>query len=138
MGLVNRLVTGVVDSEGRQINSNRYIALIAAITLQDYPGATIVTDSVTSNGLTKFITQLGALPILLLIVPLPLPQKHTHNLTHIHAHAHWRLSTNIQRPYETDMLSLPLCISAYAHRRLFIEEYKHSTPANPFSHSRVL
>jgi len=51
--------SGVVDSEGRQINSNRYIALMAAITLQDYPGATIVTDSVTSNGLTKFITQLG-------------------------------------------------------------------------------
>jgi len=51
--------SGVVDETGRQINSNKYIALMAAITLEDFPGTTIVTDSVTSNGLTKFITDLG-------------------------------------------------------------------------------
>mmetsp|Transcript_14879 Transcript_14879/g.43695 ORF Transcript_14879/g.43695 Transcript_14879/m.43695 type:complete len:203 (+) Transcript_14879:2683-3291(+) len=32
---------------------------MSAITLRDHPGSTIVTDSVTSNGLTKFITDLG-------------------------------------------------------------------------------
>jgi phosphoglucomutase len=32
---------------------------MAAIVLVDHPGSTIVTDSVTSNGLTAFIQQLG-------------------------------------------------------------------------------
>lgn len=31
----------------------------ASIVLREHPGTTIVTDSVTSNGLTEFITQLG-------------------------------------------------------------------------------
>ncbi len=31
----------------------------SAIILRDHPGTTIVTDSVTSNGLTKFIDGLG-------------------------------------------------------------------------------
>jgi hypothetical protein len=35
------------------------IALLAAITLQEHPGTTIVTDSVTSDGLTTFIEGLG-------------------------------------------------------------------------------
>ena len=39
--------------------SNRFIALMSAITLREHPGSTIVTDSVTSNGLTDFITKLG-------------------------------------------------------------------------------
>ncbi|CAI5508288.1 unnamed protein product, partial [Closterium sp. Naga37s-1] len=44
-----------VDSSGREINRNRLIALIAAIVLEEHPGTTIVTDSVTSDGLTTFI-----------------------------------------------------------------------------------
>lgn len=51
--------SGVVDGDGQPINSNRMIAVMAAIALQQYPGTTIVTDSVTSNGLTTFIEKLG-------------------------------------------------------------------------------
>ncbi len=51
---------GAVDRTGREINRNRIIALIAAIAIEEHPGATIVTDSITSSGLKKFIeTQLG-------------------------------------------------------------------------------
>ncbi len=45
----------VVDSSGRAINRNRLIALASVLVLEDNPGATIVTDSVTSVGLRKFI-----------------------------------------------------------------------------------
>jgi len=51
--------SGIVDGSGMEINSNRYIALMSTIVLKDYPGTTIVTDSVTSNGLTEFIEKLG-------------------------------------------------------------------------------
>ncbi len=44
-----------VDSFGKELNRNRLIALISAIVLQEHPGSTIVTDSITSDGLTKFI-----------------------------------------------------------------------------------
>ena len=53
--------TAVVDSKGRIINRDRLIALVSAIVLEDYPGATIVTDSVTSSGLNKFITEWGGI-----------------------------------------------------------------------------
>lgn len=49
----------VVDRHGREINRNRLIALVAAILLEKEPGATIVTDSVTSTGLAAFIRQQG-------------------------------------------------------------------------------
>ena len=49
----------VVDGEGNELNRNRLVALMAAIVLKAYPGATIVTDSVTSSGLKDFITGLG-------------------------------------------------------------------------------
>ena len=49
----------IVDAAGREINSNRFIALMAAVVLREHPGTTIVTDSVTSNGLADFIEQLG-------------------------------------------------------------------------------
>ena len=49
---------GAVDSSGEEINRNRLIALISAILLSEKTG-TIVTDSVTSEGLTKFITAKG-------------------------------------------------------------------------------
>ncbi|NLB91551.1 MAG: phosphomannomutase/phosphoglucomutase, partial [Clostridiales bacterium] len=45
----------LVDSQGKSINRNRLIALVSAIVLDKEPGATIVTDSVTSTGLAEFI-----------------------------------------------------------------------------------
>lgn len=51
---------GLVDAAGREINRNRLIALAAAVALADCPGGTVVTDSVTSDGLKQFIeTTLG-------------------------------------------------------------------------------
>ncbi|XP_031502210.1 uncharacterized protein LOC116265618 isoform X1 [Nymphaea colorata] len=47
--------SAAVDSTGREFNRNRLIALISAIILEEHPGTTIVTDSVTSDGLTTFI-----------------------------------------------------------------------------------
>ncbi len=49
----------IVDASGKEINRNRLIALISAILLQSNPGATIVTDSVTSSGLAAFIEKHG-------------------------------------------------------------------------------
>lgn len=49
---------GAVDKNGEEINRNRLIALISAILLQEKKG-TIVTDSVTSDGLAFFLQQAG-------------------------------------------------------------------------------
>ena len=49
----------IVDGRGREINRNALIALISAIVLEEHPNTTIVTDSVTSNGLSEFIEELG-------------------------------------------------------------------------------
>lgn len=49
---------GAVDKDGSEINRNRLIALISAILLEEKPG-TVVTDSVTSDGLAKFIAEKG-------------------------------------------------------------------------------
>lgn len=49
----------VVDENGKSINRNALVALMSAIILDEYPGSTIVTDSVTSNGLKKFIEEKG-------------------------------------------------------------------------------
>lgn len=46
---------GCVGKNGEEINRNRLIALASAIVGKDNPGATIVTDSVTSDGLKMFI-----------------------------------------------------------------------------------
>ncbi|MEO1591847.1 MAG: phosphomannomutase/phosphoglucomutase, partial [Cyanobacteria bacterium J06632_22] len=43
------------DAQGQELNRNRLIALIAAIVLKEHPGSTIVTDSITSDGLAQFI-----------------------------------------------------------------------------------
>ncbi len=51
----------IVDSDGKEINRNRLIALISAILLKEEPGQTIVTDSVTSSGLKTFIESLGGI-----------------------------------------------------------------------------
>ena len=49
---------GAVDKGGEEINRNRLIALISAVLLQEKAG-TIVTDSVTSDGLAAFIKAKG-------------------------------------------------------------------------------
>lgn len=46
-----------VSSDGEEINRNRLVALASYIALRDCPGGTIVTDSVTSDGLKEFIEQ---------------------------------------------------------------------------------
>ena len=46
---------GCVDSSGKEINRNRLVALAAYIAVQGNEGATIVTDSVTSDGLKSYI-----------------------------------------------------------------------------------
>lgn len=48
---------GSVGSSGEEINRNRLIALMSAIVLEHNPGSVVVTDSVTSTGLKKFIEQ---------------------------------------------------------------------------------
>ena len=50
---------GAVLSDGSELNRNRIIAMLAAILLREYPGTTIVTDSITSTGLAKFISDKG-------------------------------------------------------------------------------
>ncbi|MBE6794727.1 MAG: phosphomannomutase/phosphoglucomutase [Ruminococcaceae bacterium] len=44
-----------VDSKGVEINRNRLVALASAIALEGNEGGTIVTDSITSDGLKEFI-----------------------------------------------------------------------------------
>lgn len=46
---------GCVDSSGKEINRNRLVALASYIAVQGNEGATIVTDSVTSDGLKIYI-----------------------------------------------------------------------------------
>ena len=50
---------GAVDDLGEEINRNKLIALISAILLEEQGGAYIVTDSITSDGLKKFIEAKG-------------------------------------------------------------------------------
>lgn len=47
--------SAAVDKFGKELNRNRLIALISAVVLREHPGSTIVTDSITSDGLTDFI-----------------------------------------------------------------------------------
>ncbi len=46
---------GAVDAFGNEINRNRLVAVAAAIALENCEGGTIVTDSITSDGLKEFI-----------------------------------------------------------------------------------
>ena len=43
--------------DGSEVNRDAIIAMMAAILTKDYPGGTIVTDSVTSDRLTEFLEQ---------------------------------------------------------------------------------
>lgn len=52
---------GAVLSDGSELNRNRIIAMLAAILLREHPGTTIVTDSITSTGLAKFIEEKGGI-----------------------------------------------------------------------------
>ena len=52
---------GAVLSDGSELNRNRIIAMLSAILLRDYPKTTIVTDSITSTGLKKFIEEKGGI-----------------------------------------------------------------------------
>jgi phosphomannomutase len=47
--------SAVVDANGNPVNRNALIALISSIVLKEHPGSTIVTDSITSEGLSQFI-----------------------------------------------------------------------------------
>ncbi len=48
---------GAVDARGEEINRNRLVALAAAIALEGNGGGTVVTDSITSDGLKTYIEQ---------------------------------------------------------------------------------
>lgn len=52
---------GAVLADGSELNRNRIIAMLAAILLREHPGTTIVTDSITSTGLAKFIEEKGGI-----------------------------------------------------------------------------
>lgn len=47
--------SAIVDKQGNPVNRNALIALISAVIIKEHPGSTIVTDSITSEGLTAFI-----------------------------------------------------------------------------------
>lgn len=51
--------SAIVDRNGDPINRNALIALISAVILREHPGSTVVTDSVTSDGLGEFIKAHG-------------------------------------------------------------------------------
>ncbi|MEL7142023.1 MAG: phosphomannomutase/phosphoglucomutase [Cyanobacteria bacterium J06643_4] len=51
--------SAAVDAQGNALNRNRLIALMSAVVLREHPGSTVVTDSITSDGLASFITGLG-------------------------------------------------------------------------------
>ena len=51
--------SAVIDADGAELNRNKLIALLSAIVLDEHPGTTIVTDSVTSDGLAAFIEAKG-------------------------------------------------------------------------------
>lgn len=54
---------GLVAADGTEINRCALIALAAAIILPEHPGATIVTDSVTTEGLRTFIESRGGVQL---------------------------------------------------------------------------
>ena len=49
----------LVDGDGIIFNRDRLVALMSALVLRDHPGTAVVTDSVTSDGLTRFIEAKG-------------------------------------------------------------------------------
>ena len=49
--------SAAVDHRGREIARNGIVALAAALSAEDHPGSTVVTDSITSDHLTVFLEQ---------------------------------------------------------------------------------
>lgn len=49
----------IVAKDGSEINRDLLIGVISAIVLEENPGTTVVTDSITSTGLGEFIHSLG-------------------------------------------------------------------------------
>ncbi len=47
--------SSAVDENGREINRNGIVAMAAALIADQYPGTTVVTDSITSNELTDYL-----------------------------------------------------------------------------------
>lgn len=47
--------SSAVDGNGQDISRNAIVALAAALIADDYPGTTVVTDSITSDGLNSFL-----------------------------------------------------------------------------------
>ncbi len=47
--------SAAVDSHGREIARNGIVAMAAALIAEEYPGTTVVTDSITSRQLTEFL-----------------------------------------------------------------------------------
>lgn len=53
--------SAIVADDGMEINRNNLIAVISSIILEEKPGSVVVTDSITSDGLTEFIHQKGGI-----------------------------------------------------------------------------
>ena len=49
--------SAAVDAQGREIARNGIVAMAAALACESHPGTTIVTDSITSDQLTVFLTE---------------------------------------------------------------------------------
>lgn len=47
--------SAAVDSKGREVARNGIVAMAAALIADEHPGATVVTDSITSRQLTEFL-----------------------------------------------------------------------------------
>lgn len=47
--------SSAVDENGHEINRNGIVAMAAALIAEQFPGTTVVTDSITSNQLTSFL-----------------------------------------------------------------------------------
>lgn len=48
----------IVDGNGRLINRNALVAMASALVVEEHPGTTIVTDSITTNGVAVFINDI--------------------------------------------------------------------------------
>ncbi|MCR5482018.1 MAG: phosphomannomutase/phosphoglucomutase [Clostridia bacterium] len=49
--------SAAVDESGREISRNGIVAMAAALIADDHPGTTVITDSITSNELSEFLTK---------------------------------------------------------------------------------
>ncbi len=94
---------GCVDENGKEINRNRLVALASLIALENCKGGTVVTDSVTSTGLTEFINgDLGGV--------------------HLRFKRGYRNVINKQIELEKEGISCPLAIETSGHAA-FKENY---------------